>query len=436
MASPQIISLNQIIGFFELFADQHPSFNDFGYGPTSEIGTTRQMNFPYLWTTHRVPSSISLLNKTQIPTYNFSFLIVDRINQQQNYKDAVGLNSDNQQETVSDCKQLADDFLIYIQNNLKDVGLTIDNQDITLEMLFDETPDKVTGVVFDVAVKTKHINCITPFSGITLTAATNCPKVTVQNSDGTFSQTINAGGILTIPDTTITINTAAFSGYPSSVSHNIIVKDTSGTEVGSKVGEIWEVPSSGDSKVNRANPTKHGAGDLNSGVPFFTNDAIDQDRGRGTDFFTLPQNNPFGNTDRFTDVSGTTAYTNDVVIDWTSHNQVGNTVLGYFRIPVTATFFTTMLAGQPYTRASLSNWFVTNLNEGNAIMYRGIFRNPFNYSPFNIDITATTDRLWSNYTDNGAGAWRWASTTLSPIGLTANQRAVLVRIYTLAELGL
>ncbi len=303
-------------------------------------------------------------------------------------------------------------------------------------MLFDETPDKVTGVIFDVNIRVKHINCDTPFSGISLTASTSCPKVTVINSDNSFNVKVAAGGTVILTDTDITINSTVFSGYPSSVASNIVVEDTAGNAVGEKVGEIWEVPSSGDSKVNRANPTKHNAVALNSGVPFFTNDAIDQNRGRGTDFFTLPVNNPFGNVNRFTDDLGGTGYTSDVVIDWSSHDQVGDTVLGYFRIPVTAAFFATMLAGQPYTRASLSSWFVMNLNEGRSISNQGIFRNPFNYSPFNVDISTIPDRLWSNYTDNGAGAWRWAPTALSPIGLTALQRAILVRSYTLTELGL
>ena len=49
MATTNIITINQLIKLFNDFSDSHLQLKDFGYGPTSEIGTTRQMNFPYLW---------------------------------------------------------------------------------------------------------------------------------------------------------------------------------------------------------------------------------------------------------------------------------------------------------------------------------------------------------------------------------------------------
>jgi hypothetical protein len=52
---------------------------------------------------------------------------------------------------------------------------------------------------------------------------------------------------ISAPDSTITINSAAFSPYPSGVTSNILVKDGTGTQVGSKVGSEWIVPSGGGS---------------------------------------------------------------------------------------------------------------------------------------------------------------------------------------------
>jgi hypothetical protein len=49
---------------------------------------------------------------------------------------------------------------------------------------------------------------------------------------------------ITAPDSTITINSASFSAYPSGATSNILVKDGTGTQVGSKVGSEWIVPSS------------------------------------------------------------------------------------------------------------------------------------------------------------------------------------------------
>ena len=48
---------------------------------------------------------------------------------------------------------------------------------------------------------------------------------------------------ITAPDSTITINSASFSTYVSGATSNILVKDGTGTQVGSKVGSEWIVPS-------------------------------------------------------------------------------------------------------------------------------------------------------------------------------------------------
>lgn len=47
---------------------------------------------------------------------------------------------------------------------------------------------------------------------------------------------------ITAPDSTITINSASFSAYASGATSNILVKDGTGTQVGSKVGSEWIVP--------------------------------------------------------------------------------------------------------------------------------------------------------------------------------------------------
>jgi hypothetical protein len=66
----------------------------------------------------------------------------------------------------------------------------------------------------------------------------------------------------------------------------------------------------------------------NQKTSYRTGDDGDLEAGRATDFFTLASNNPFGNTNRFTDELGTQAYANDIVIDWTTYN--GSEVLGFY----------------------------------------------------------------------------------------------------------
>jgi hypothetical protein len=60
-----------------------------------------------------------------------------------------------------------------------------------------------------------------------------------------------------------------------------------------------------------------------------TGDDGDLEAGRATSFTVLASNNPFGNTNRFTDELGGQTYTNNIVIDWSIYN--GATVLGWDR---------------------------------------------------------------------------------------------------------
>lgn len=61
-----------------------------------------------------------------------------------------------------------------------------------------------------------------------------------------------------------------------------------------------------------------------------TSDDGDIEAGRAVSFTVLDSNNPFGNTNRFTDELGGQTYTKNIVIDWSTYN--GTNVLGYYRV--------------------------------------------------------------------------------------------------------
>tara|TARA_R110000787_G_scaffold271095_1_gene378203 strand:+ start:1870 stop:3642 length:1773 start_codon:yes stop_codon:yes gene_type:complete len=203
MVTPQVITMNQIIKMFKDFSDSHLLLNDFGFGPTSDIGQSVQMKYPYLWTTTRASSVISIANKTAIPTHSFTFLLVDQINIQENYTDVNGLDSDNQQEVVSDTLQTIQDFITYL-GTLGQYGVKLIEQDISLDIVEDETTDKVTGWVFDIDLKITHVNCSYPTDGIAPIIPTSCPVAIVENSDGTYFVSVGSGGQLILPDITHT----------------------------------------------------------------------------------------------------------------------------------------------------------------------------------------------------------------------------------------
>jgi hypothetical protein len=169
MAETNIISINQLIGMFKDFSQSHLQINDFGYGPTSEIGVNRQAKYPLLWITHRGTSDINVTNKTQIPEMNLSFIIVDRINIQENYGDNMGLNGDNSQEVLSDTFQITQDLVNFVSTTMGQFGVQLTEDGLSTEPLFDETQDKVSGWITDMSLRLKHVNCVTPMGDVDIT---------------------------------------------------------------------------------------------------------------------------------------------------------------------------------------------------------------------------------------------------------------------------
>jgi hypothetical protein len=123
-------------------------------------------------------------------------------------------------------------------------------------------------------------------------------------------------------------------------------------------------------------------------------------RGRLTNFTTLPSNNPFGNTNRFTSKTGTQTYTNSVAYDWSTYN--GSTVLAYYFGDSTTRAWTTQLT--QYTGSTidgLTGWNLFNIYEAMNIMN---FEFPggylYNYAPFNL----TRRYMFVSTNQTGTGA--------------------------------
>jgi hypothetical protein len=135
-----------------------------------------------------------------------------------------------------------------------------------------------------------------------------------------------------------------------------------------------------------------------------TGDDGDLEKGRATSFLVLASNNPFGNTNRFTDELGGTTYTNNWVIDWSTYN--GTNVLGYFRTPQTAAAWNTAIDNSLGTFGTFSGCRLTNITElYNIINFEngnGTYLYLLQYAPFNI-----IDNLWSSTTLNTQPTFAW-----------------------------
>lgn len=156
-----MITINQLIAAFKEFADEHLFLQDFGYGETYDIGTTRQMKFPYLWIAHTPQSSIQFLNKTTIPTLNFFAFMLDQKNDQF-AEDVNGLASDNSSELMSDTFQYVQDFVTFISLELNQFGVQL-QENISIVPVYDETQDKSFGWYCEVQLKCRFVNCDIPY---------------------------------------------------------------------------------------------------------------------------------------------------------------------------------------------------------------------------------------------------------------------------------
>lgn len=249
-----------------------------------------------------------------------------------------------------------------------------------------------TAVLKDTAGVTLSTTAIKATESEDITA----PDADVENSDASYTDTIESGSTLVVPDSDINVNSSLEGTVVSIKTIDINLTDGTSTvtptsvSVSGNVVDI-EVPAAGGAPV--------GATLMKTGqtTSYRTGDDGDLEAGRATDFFTLASNNPFGNTNRFTDELGGTTYTNDIVIDWSTYD--GSTVLGWRR----TTNGVNINWDDSIDNALLtsigtftSGWRLPNINELLSII-NWEAQKSLNYSPFN---------------ENGAFFF-WTSTTRS-----------------------
>lgn len=199
-------------------------------------------------------------------------------------------------------------------------------------------------------------------------------------------------------DNLITVNGTDDFTINAGDSLDIILTD--GT---SSVTPVSVTPNAGLNKVDivlPANvPTYATARLLKTGqtVSYRTGDDGDLEAGRNTDFITLLANNPFGNTNRFTDILGGQTYATAIVLDWSTYDGVS--VLGYTKALNGSNVNWNDAVDQASATsigAFTSGWRLTNVNELNSLIkLGGVTSTVLNYAPFSI----TSDlNVWSSTT--------------------------------------
>ena len=134
---------------------------------------------------------------------------------------------------------------------------------------------------------------------------------------------------------------------------------------------------------------------------FRTGDDGDLEYGRDTSHSVLASNNPFGNTNRFTDELGGQTYTLGIVIDWSSYD--GATVFGIDRTPFATAIWNTAIDNcLAHTLTGFtSGWFMPNKNQLMALHNLSLSNSVLNYSPININLSMSCSSTWTGATSYG-----------------------------------
>lgn len=173
---------------------------------------------------------------------------------------------------------------------------------------------------------------------------------------------------------------------------------------------------------------------------YTTGDDGDLELGNGADFYTLSENNGFGNTARFTDLSGVDwngggSPTGSLAIDWSTWNRVDDKV-AVWNIDLSA--IDTWANGVSWglvdnlSTGFANGWHLPNINESLTIM-------DFEISTLPMFFLSNGSDFWTSTTEgiNGANAFycRLAK-TLQTRAKSNSEPARQLRYYTLTELGL
>jgi hypothetical protein len=216
-----------------------------------------------------------------------------------------------------------------------------------------------------------------------------------------------------LPDTNLEVNGNLEGSFLAGSTIDVQVTDGTNpvtpddvTVVGNTV--TIEVPAAGGAPV--------GATLMKTGqtTSYRTGDDGDIEAGRATNFTTLASNNPFGNTNRFTDELGGQTYTNNIVIDWSTYD--GATVLGYRRTATNSKNWNQSIDECLLVSIGTftSGWRLPNIYELFSITNYSLSQG-CNYPPFNLLNT----NLWSATTDTNLTTRAIIRNFLLSVGVSA-----------------
>jgi len=250
------------------------------------------------------------------------------------------------------------------------------------------TCDDATQIIEDSFGNELYVNTIT--SGSTETQIIADSTAVLKDTSGTAISTtsILAEGSEDIiaPDTTLEVNGTIEGTVASGSTVDIQLSDSGGVVTPTSVTQVGN-----DFQVvlPDASSVPIGATLMQTGQTVSYRSGDNPTVGRDVDFLTLASNNPFGNTNRFTDELGGSTYTKNIVIDWSTYD--GSTVLGYDRRVNGGGANTDKTWNNAIDEALAhsivgytSGWRLTNRTEALNICSDAAITTWLNYAPFNL----------------------------------------------------
>jgi len=258
--------------------------------------------------------------------------------------------------------------------------------------------------------------------------------VLVKASDGDSVGAL-AGSVWSIGDSEVSINSTVVANVPATDSLGIAVElDGSPAGTWNAGTQTWEVtgvaPDYNSAELMKTGQTSSGA----------TNDDGNLQKGRGTSFFVLSHNTPFGNTNRFTsdNYAAQTTYTNKIMIDWSTYRN--GLVTGYYFGQMDGTnraWGAAVAWGAALSVAGFtSGWRLTNDLELFNIRNAGAVY-ALHYAPLN-SFGLLSVGFWSSTQSDASNAFRLYNIDkgLAPIGKANLLRCIACRTFTVTGTAL
>lgn len=183
------LTINQLVSIFRDLALRHDMINDFGFGPSYNIGASRPMRFPYLWVEQGQAQVLKSLNGYKENIYAFQIYCMDKINK----------GDDNYDEIISDTKFILDSIISDMSQHKYYIDLNLSlYQDIVMEVVVEATDDNVNGWIANVSIKNpvRYTPCnvpIEPISGYTTTLNSSITEYRLIGATGPQGPTGPAG---------------------------------------------------------------------------------------------------------------------------------------------------------------------------------------------------------------------------------------------------